>query len=75
MDLECQLNGLSIVVPISKRKGHIRNCSCNKAIMLIQHETKVVKMVLEKKLCRIMTVNEIHLALCQRDNQLILCLS
>ena len=43
---------LSIVVPIFKANGDIRNCSCNRAV-------KVVERVLEKRLHRIVSVDEI----------------
>ena len=60
MDLECQLNGLSIVVPISNGKGDIRNCSCHRAVKLLEHGMKVVERVWEKRLCRIVSVGEIQ---------------
>ena len=34
---------LSIVVPIFKGKGDIRNCSCYGAVKLLEHEMKVVE--------------------------------
>ena len=37
---------LSIVVPIFKGKGDIRNCSCHRAVRLHEHEMKVVETVL-----------------------------
>ena len=54
MDLECKLNELypSIVVPIFKRKGDIRNCSYYGGVNVLEHGMKVVEMVFEKKLCR-----------------------
>ena len=58
MDLEWQLNGKQIVVPIFKRKGDIRNCSCYRAVTLLEHGMKVVEMVFEKRLRRIVTVDE-----------------
>ena len=39
---------LSIVVPIFKGKDDIRNCSCNTAVKLLDHEMKGVDRVLEK---------------------------
>ena len=42
---------LSIVVPIFMGKGDIRNCSCHRAEKLLEHEMKVVKRVLEERLC------------------------
>ena len=41
---------VSIVVPIFKRKGDIRNCSCHRAVKLHEHGMKVVDRVLEKRL-------------------------
>ena len=40
---------LSIVVPIFKGKGDIRNCTCHRAVMFHEHGMKVVERVLEKK--------------------------
>ena len=49
MGLECLLNWApSIVVPISKGKGNIRNSSCYRAVKLLEHGMKVVERVLEK---------------------------
>ena len=47
---------LSIVVTIIKVKGEIRNCSCYRAVKLFGHGKEVVKRVLEKGLCRILSV-------------------
>ena len=41
-------------------KGDIRNCSCHRAVKLLEHRKKVVKRVLEKRLCRIVTVDEMQ---------------
>ena len=49
---------LSIVDPILKEKGDIRNCRCNRDVKLIEHGMKVVERVLERKHHRIVTVNE-----------------
>ena len=43
---------LSIVVPIFKGKGDIRNCSCNRAVKLLEYGTKVVERVLENGLVK-----------------------
>ena len=51
---------LSIVVPIFKGKGDIRNCSCYRAVKLLEHCMKVVEGVLEKRLHRIVTVDEMQ---------------
>ena len=51
---------LSLVVPIVKGKGDIQNCSCHRAVKLRAHGMKVLKRVLEKRLCRIVTVDEIQ---------------
>ena len=49
---------LSIVVPIFKWKGDIWNCSCYRAVKLLEHGIKVVERVLEKRLCSIVTFDE-----------------
>ena len=49
---------LGIVVPIFKGRGVIRNCSCYRTQKLLENGMKVVEMVLEKRLHRIVTVNE-----------------
>ena len=51
---------LSKMIPIFKGKGNVRNCSCYRAVKLLEHDMKVVKRVLEKKLCRIVSVDEIQ---------------
>ena len=58
MDIICQkvLDGLGmpaewalrIVVPIIKGKGDIMNCSCYRAVKLLEHDMKVVERVFEK---------------------------
>ena len=49
---------LRIVAPFFKGKGDIRNCSCHRAVNLLEHGMKVVERVLEKRLCRIVSVDE-----------------
>ena len=44
------------MVPIFNGKGDIMNCSCYGAVTLLEHGMKV----LEKRLCRIVSVDEIH---------------
>ena len=39
---------LSTAVPIFKGKGDIQNCSCYRAVRLLEHGMKVVEGVLEK---------------------------
>ena len=51
---------LSIVVPIFKGNGDIRNCSCYGAVELLEHGMKVVERELEKKLCGIVSVDEMQ---------------
>ena len=46
---------LSIVVPIFKGKGDIRNCCFNGAVKLLEHDMKVVERVLAKRLHRIVS--------------------
>ena len=61
---------LSIVVPIFKGKGDIRNCSCYVALKLLEHGMKVVERVLQKRLRLLI---ECNLALCLREEQFMLC--
>ena len=49
---------LRIVVPIFTVKGYIRNCSCNRTVKLRENDIKVVKSVLENRLCRTVSVDE-----------------
>ena len=51
---------LSIVVPIFKGKGDIRNCCCYRAVKFLEHDMKVMKRVLEKRLHRIVPVDEMQ---------------
>ena len=51
---------LSIVAPIFEGKANIRNCSCYGAVKLLENGMKVVERVLLKRLCRIMTVDEMQ---------------
>ena len=48
---------LAIVVPIFKWKGDITNCSCYRAVKLLEHGMKVVVRVLEKRLHRAVYVD------------------
>ena len=48
------------MVPIFKGKDYIMNCSCYRAMKLLEHGKKVVGRVLEKWLCRIVTVDEMQ---------------
>ena len=41
-------------------EGDIRNCSCYGAVKLLEHGMKVVERVIEKRLYRIVTVDEIQ---------------
>ena len=40
---------LNIVVPIFNGKGDIRNCSCYRAVKLLEHGMKVVERVFKKR--------------------------
>ena len=48
------------MVPIFRGKGDLRNCSCNRTVKLLEHDMKVVEMVLAKRHCRIMSVDEMQ---------------
>ena len=49
---------LCIIVSIFKWKCDIRNCSCYRAVKLVEHGM-LLERVLEKRLCRIVTVDQI----------------
>ena len=51
---------LTIAVPIFKGKGDIRNCSCHRAVTLLEHGMKVVERVLLKRLHRIVSVDKMQ---------------
>ena len=51
---------LTIAVPIFKGKGDIRNCSCHRAVKLLEHGMKVVERVLLKRLHRIVSVDKMQ---------------
>ena len=46
--------------PIFKGNGDTRNCSSHRTVRLQEDGMKVEKIVLEKRLCRIVTVDEIQ---------------
>ena len=48
------------MVPIFKGKGGIGYCCCNGAVKLLEYGIKVVEMVLENGLCRIVSINEMQ---------------
>ena len=50
----------SIVVQIFKGKNDIRNCSCYRAVKLLEHGMKVVERVMEKRQSRIVSVDEMQ---------------
>ena len=51
---------LSIVAPIFKWKGDTRNCSCYGAVKILVQGMKVVERVLEKRLCVIVSDDEMQ---------------
>ena len=51
---------LSIVVPIFKGNGDIRNCSCYGAVMFFEHGIILVENLVEIRLCRLVAVNEMQ---------------
>ena len=52
---------LRIIVPIFKGKSDIRNCSCHRAVKLLEDGIMAVEYVLGKGHCKIVTVNEMLL--------------
>ena len=51
---------LVIVAPIFKGKGDIRNCSCNRAVKFLEYGMKVLERVSEKRLRRLVSVDEMQ---------------
>ena len=51
---------LSIMVPIFKGKGNIWNCSCFRAVKLLEHGMEVVERVFGKRLSGIVAVDEME---------------
>ena len=51
---------LSIVVPIFKGKGDIRQCSCFRTVKLLEHGVNMVERVIEKCLVRVVTVDKMQ---------------
>ena len=66
---------ISIVVPIIKGKGDIKNCSFSRAVKLLEHSLKVVESVLEKRPHRIVFVDEIRFGFMPESGIFMLCLS
>ena len=60
---------LSIAVPIFKRKGEIMNRNCYRAVRHLEHGMKVVKRVLQKMCCRILTVHEMQFGFMSEGKQ------
>ena len=57
---------LSIVASIFKGKGDNRNCSCYRAEKLLENDMKVAERVLDKRLCRIVSADEMQFGFCMR---------
>ena len=52
--------GPTVVVPIFKAKGDVRNSSCHRAVKLLEHRIKMVERALEKRLCRTVSIFELQ---------------
>ena len=59
---------LSIMVPIFKGKGDITNCSCYRTVKLLKHGMKVMEMVLEKRLHRTVSDDEMKIGFTPERN-------
>ena len=51
------------MAPIFKGKSDIWNCSCHSAVKLLEHGMKVMERVFEKRLCIIVSVDEMQFGL------------
>ena len=63
------------MVPILKGKGDIWNCCCYGAVKLLEHGMKAVEKELLKRLCAIVTVDEIQFGSMPERQKLMQCLS
>ena len=59
---------LSIVVPTFNVRGDIRNCGCYRAVRRLEHGMKVVERVFEKRLHRIVSVDEMQFVFISERN-------
>ena len=51
----------STVVPIYKKKGSVMSCASYQGVKLLEHGMKVVERLLEKRLRRLVKVDQMHL--------------
>ena len=51
---------LSVVIPIFKGKGDAMSCAVYRGVKLLEHAMKIVKMVLERRLWRMVEVDEMQ---------------
>ena len=55
---------MSTVIPIYKKKGSVMDCASYKGVKLSEHGMKVVERFLEKRLRRLVKVDQMQLVLC-----------
>ena len=48
----------SVVVPIFKRKGGVMNCGSYRGVNLLEHSTKIIEVVLERRIRALVDFNE-----------------
>ena len=54
------MGALSVVVPIFKGKGDAMSCGAYKGVTLLEHAMKIVEKVLERRMQRMVKVDEIQ---------------
>ena len=50
----------SVAIPIFKEKGDIMNCGMHRGVKLLEHAMKIVENVLEKRLRKIVTIDDMQ---------------
>ena len=47
----------SVLVPIFKEKGGVRNCNTYKGVKLLEHAMKIVERILEKRIQKLVNID------------------
>ena len=50
----------SVMVPIYKGKGDVKNFSAYRGVKLLEHEMKIIERVLEKRIKELVEVDDMH---------------
>ena len=64
----------SVVVPIFKGKGVVINCGAHRGVKLLEHAMKIVKRVLENRIRRLVTMDDMQFGYMPGNGILMHCL-